>query len=120
VIAPTMSGRKVPRSPSDPDTSPMFQANRGRSRVAGASSPSRTLMAGIRSLAATPEARTTPAAPPGFSFVPAVTEPDPRLTGVRRAKSASGDRQASHRTLAEVNGNNRQRKPPRRLMLRDP
>jgi hypothetical protein len=36
VIAPTMCGRKVPRSPSEPETSPAFQAKRERANIGGA------------------------------------------------------------------------------------
>src|SRR5665213_3240283 len=38
VIAPMMWGRKVPRSPSAPETSSRFQANRRRTGAAGACS----------------------------------------------------------------------------------
>ena len=38
VIAPTMCGRKVPRSPSEPETSPAFQAKRERANIGGSPS----------------------------------------------------------------------------------
>jgi len=47
VMAPTMCGRNVPRSPSEPETSPVFQANRDRVNLGGSQSACpcpRTLM----------------------------------------------------------------------------
>ena len=50
VIAPTMCGRKVPRSPSEPDTSPTLQPKRDRMNFGGWSASCRTRIAGMRSL----------------------------------------------------------------------